>query len=89
MREFLPMKKPRLKTSLLSRAERIFDGLKNIRNLSDTEKIFMALGIAATPDERWKINQFMIRRLSSSARRHMELESMASALEHERLQNIG
>ena len=43
------------KTALPLRAERILRRLKAVRGMSDDEKALHALGIAATPEERWQL----------------------------------
>jgi hypothetical protein len=35
--------------------------LKNVRNLSDDEKILFARSLAATPDERWRMHENFLR----------------------------
>jgi hypothetical protein len=37
--------------------------LKSVRGLSDDEKSVYALGLAATPEERWELNENFIRSL--------------------------
>jgi len=64
----------------------MFVKLKSVRGLTEIEKLFQALMLAATPDERWEINQFMVKRLPEHIRTLMHQEMLASAREHERLQ---
>ena len=37
--------------------------LKSVRGLTDAEKSVYALGLAATPEERWELNENFIRSL--------------------------
>jgi len=37
--------------------------LKNVRGMSDGEKSVHALGLAATPEERWQLSENLIRSL--------------------------
>jgi hypothetical protein len=83
------MKKNQSKATLLSRAARVMQRLKAVRGMTEIEKSFCALGIAATPEERWQINQLMLQRLPAAAKRWMAQESIESARIHERLQGIG
>jgi hypothetical protein len=63
--------------------------LKSVRGMTDAEKSAQALRLAATPEERWDINQSMIKQLSPSARHKLHQEVLESARNHERRQNIG
>jgi hypothetical protein len=83
------MKQRQKKPSLLSRAERVMHKLNCIRNITDIEKSFIAMGLAATPEERWQINQFFLQRLPPAAKRLIDREVLISARKHEKLQNIG
>jgi hypothetical protein len=49
--------------SLPHRAARMFARLKSVRGLSDAEKSVYALGLAATPKERWALNENFVRSL--------------------------
>ena len=82
------MKRKRTDRSLLARAARLFKRLKNRRGMTDIERTFLALGLAATPEERWDINTYFVQRLPLVARQAMEKESDESALAHQRLQGI-
>jgi hypothetical protein len=83
------MKKKRSRTTLLSRAARVMRSFKRVRGMTDIEKSFHALGIAATPEERWQINQYMVQHLPAAAKCGMKREVLESARTHERLQGIG
>jgi hypothetical protein len=48
---------------LPQRAAKILTRLKHVRGLSDAEKSVHALGLAATPEERWQLNENLIRSL--------------------------
>ena len=37
--------------------------LQGVRGMSDAEKSVYALGLAATPEERWQLNENLIRSL--------------------------
>jgi len=41
----------------------MFTRLKSVRGMSDGEKSVHALGLAATPEERWELNENFIRSL--------------------------
>jgi hypothetical protein len=82
-------RKPKALAPLPLRAAKMFTKLKSVRGLTDIEKSFQALMLAATPDERWEINQFMVKRLPENIRTLMHQEVLTSAREHERLQFIG
>jgi hypothetical protein len=56
-------RKPKALTPLPVRAARMLARLKNVRGLSDGEKSVHALGLAATPEERWQLNENLIRSL--------------------------
>jgi hypothetical protein len=81
-------RKPKILLPLPERAAKIFAKLKSVRGLTDVEKFFQALMLAATPDERWEINQFMVKRLPENVRTLMLQEVLESAREHGRLQSI-
>ncbi len=49
------------KTPLAVRAKRVLARLKHVRGQSEDEKALHALGIAATPEERWELVQAHIR----------------------------
>ncbi|HWD93914.1 MAG TPA: hypothetical protein VG938_16410 [Verrucomicrobiae bacterium] len=49
--------------SLPHRAARMLKRLKSVRGLSDAEKSVYALGLAATPEERWTLNENFVRSL--------------------------
>ena len=66
----------------------MFARLKSVRGLTDVEKLFQALMLAATPDERWEFNQFIVKRLPENVRTLMLQEVLESARKHERLQSI-
>jgi hypothetical protein len=48
---------------LPERAAKMLARLKHVRGLSDGEKSVHALGLAATPEERWQLNENLIRSL--------------------------
>jgi len=48
---------------LPERAAKMFTRLKSVRGMSDGEKSVHALGLAATPEERWELNENFIRSL--------------------------
>ncbi|MGH7952829.1 MAG: hypothetical protein ACREFE_13055 [Limisphaerales bacterium] len=48
---------------LPERAAKMLARLKHVRGMSDGEKSIHALGLAATPEERWKLNENLIRSL--------------------------
>jgi len=50
-------------TPLPQRAAKMLARLKNVRGMSDGEKSVHALGLAATPEERWQLNEDFIRSL--------------------------
>jgi hypothetical protein len=81
-------RKPKILPPLPERAAKMFARLKHVRGLTDIEKLFQALMLAATPDEPWEINQFMVKRLPKNIRTLMLQEVLESASEHERLQCI-
>jgi hypothetical protein len=49
------------RTSLAKRAARMLRKLRGVRGLSVEEKSVHALGLAATPDERWEIFESFVR----------------------------
>ncbi|HEY2328336.1 MAG TPA: hypothetical protein VGI63_00805 [Verrucomicrobiae bacterium] len=56
----------RRKSKLLplpQRAAKMLARLKRVRGMSDDEKSVHALGLAATPEERWQLNENLIRSL--------------------------
>ena len=48
-------------TSLAKRAARVLQKLKDVPGLSIEEKSVHALGLAATPEERWEIFENFVR----------------------------
>ena len=56
----------RPKTPLPIRAKRMLARLKHVRGLSEDEKALHALGLAATPEERWELVQNHLRLFNSS-----------------------
>jgi hypothetical protein len=48
---------------LPQRASKMLARLKRVRGMSDGEKSVHALGLAATPEERWQLNENLIRSL--------------------------
>ena len=50
------------------RAKRMLARLKRVRGLSEDEKALHALGLAATPEERWRLMRNHLRLFNSSAR---------------------
>jgi hypothetical protein len=55
--------KRKLKLPLPQRAARMLTRLKGVRGMTDAEKSVHALGLAATPEERWHLNENLIRSL--------------------------
>ena len=55
--------KRKLKLPLPQRAAQMLTRLKGVRGMSDAEKSVHALGLAATPEERWQLNENFIRSL--------------------------
>ncbi len=55
--------KRKSKLPLPQRAARMLRRLKGVRGMSDAEKSVYALGLAATPKERWQLNANLIRSL--------------------------
>jgi hypothetical protein len=53
---------------LLERAAKMLARLKRVRGMSDDEKSVHALGLAATPEERWQLVQNHLRLFNCSAR---------------------
>ena len=45
------------------RAARVLARLKSVRGLTDADKSVYALGLAATPEERWELAENFIRSL--------------------------
>jgi hypothetical protein len=57
-------KKPKAtQASLSQRAAKMLARLKQVRGISDDEKSVHALGLAATPEERWELNENLVRSL--------------------------
>ncbi|PYK96612.1 MAG: hypothetical protein DME19_19100 [Verrucomicrobia bacterium] len=48
---------------LPQRAAKMLARLKRVRGMSDDEKSVHALGLAATPEERWQLNEDFLRSL--------------------------
>jgi len=48
---------------LPQRAAEMLARLKSVRGMTDGEKSVHALGLAATPEERWQLNENLIRSL--------------------------
>lgn len=48
---------------LPERAARVLARLKSVRGLTDADKSVYALGLAATPEERWELAENFIRSL--------------------------
>jgi len=57
------MKRRRSLPPLPERAARVLARLKQVRGLTDAEKSVYALGLAATPEERWELVENLIRSL--------------------------
>jgi len=51
-----------MKTSLKD-WKRVYARIKNVRGLDEHEKVLYARSLAATPDERWQINETYLRSL--------------------------
>ncbi len=51
-----------MKTSLKD-WPRVFEQIKNVRGLDEHEKVLYARSLAATPDERWRMNETFLRSL--------------------------
>ncbi|HAO80607.1 MAG TPA: hypothetical protein DCQ92_16880 [Verrucomicrobia subdivision 3 bacterium] len=51
---------------LPQRAAKMFARLKRVRGMSDDEKSVHALGLAATPEERWQLTQNHLRLFNCS-----------------------
>ena len=60
------MSRDRPKTPLPVRAKRVLARIKNARGLSEDEKALHALGLAATPEERWELVQNHLRLFNPS-----------------------
>ena len=54
-------KRAKKQITLPERAARILARLKGVRGLSDQEKSVHALGLAATPQERWELFEARLR----------------------------
>ncbi len=48
------------------RAKRLLARLRNVRGLSEDEKALHALGLAATPEERWELMRNHVRSFGNS-----------------------
>jgi hypothetical protein len=57
------MKRRRPTKPLPQRAARMLRRLKSVRGLTDAKKSVYALGLAATPEERWELAENFIRSL--------------------------
>jgi hypothetical protein len=55
------MKRRSVQPNLARRAARVLQKLKNVPGLSIEEKSVHALGLAATPEERWEIFERFVR----------------------------
>jgi hypothetical protein len=62
------MSRQRPTTPLPIRAKRLLDRLRHVRGMSEDEKALHALGLAATPEERWELVQNHARLFNSSPR---------------------
>ena len=62
------MKRRRPLPPLPERAGRLLARLKSVRGLSEDEKALHALGLAATPEERWQLVRNHVRLFGSSPR---------------------
>jgi hypothetical protein len=62
------MKRRRPLPPLPKRAARLLARLKKFRGLSEDEKALHALGLAATPEERWQLVRNHVRLFNSSPR---------------------
>ena len=71
--------KNRPNATLLERAAIVAKRLRRVKGISEIEKAFFALGLAATPEERWEINRFWVNRMPPAARKAMEAEMLESA----------
>jgi len=71
--------KKRANASLLERAAIMGKRLRRVKGPGEVERTFFALGLAASPDERWEINLFWLNRLPPSARKAMEAEFLEAA----------
>ena len=71
--------KKRHKATLLERAAVVEGHIRRVRGLSEIEKTFCALGLAASLEERWEINRFFASRLPLAARQAMMAEVLQSA----------
>jgi hypothetical protein len=56
-----------MKTSLKD-WPKIYARIKNVRELDEHEKVLYARSLAATPDERWQMNETYLRSLGLSGR---------------------
>ncbi len=76
---YLLCMKNRRKATLLERAAVVEGSIHRVKGLSEIEKTFCALGLAASPEERWEINRFMVERLPPASRKAMEADAFQSA----------
>lgn len=56
------LRKPNMKTSLKD-WRKVHRKLAKLRGLDDHEKVLYARSLAATPDERWRMNETFLRSL--------------------------
>lgn len=68
------------KTPLAIRAKRVLARLKNVRGQSEDEKALHALGIAATPEDRWGLVQAHIRKFGPARITRRTAYSVANQL---------
>jgi hypothetical protein len=61
-------RKPKALPPLPERAAKMLARLKHVRGMSDGEKSVHALGLAATPEERWQLVQNHLRLFNCSPR---------------------
>jgi hypothetical protein len=59
-------RKLKILTPLPQRAARMLARFKHVRGISDDEKSIHALGLAATPEERWQLIQNHLRLFNCS-----------------------
>ena len=50
-----------MKTTSLKDWRRVYQRIKNVRGLDEHEKVLYARSLAATPDERWQMNETFLR----------------------------
>ncbi len=54
--------KPNMKTSLKD-WRKVFERIKHVRGLDEHDKVLYARSLAATPDERWRMNETYLKSL--------------------------